>query len=176
VLLDELRRAPAELPPAPDDAPLEERWRRSDAALLHQSLGNALAFTADRSHFDAIVELIEDPRTGAARPFLIELYLARFRGLRDRAVPVLRRLLADDDLGRYALKPLAKLRAVEARAGSNGSSRTRRTGSAATPNARSALSNRFNSKVDRASCRRTAPRRCCTSRRRGGRARAPASC
>jgi hypothetical protein len=116
VLLDELRRAPAELPPAPDDTPLEERWRRSDTGLLRQSLGNALAFTADRSHFDAIVELIEDPGTGAARPFLIELYLARFRGLGDRAVPVLRRLLADDDLGRYALKPLAKLRAVEARA------------------------------------------------------------
>jgi hypothetical protein len=115
-LLEELRRAPEQLPPAPDDAPIEEKWRRSDTGLLRQSLGNALAFTADRSHFDAIVELIEDPRTGAARSFLIETYLGRFRDLRDRAIPVLRRLLADDDLGRYALKPLAKLRAVEARA------------------------------------------------------------
>jgi hypothetical protein len=114
-LLAELRRAPEPLPPAPDDAPLAEKWRRSDAALLRQALGNALAFTADRSHFDAIVALIEDPRTGDARAFLIETYLGRFRDLRDRAVPVLRRLLADDDLGRYALKPLAKLRAVEAR-------------------------------------------------------------
>jgi hypothetical protein len=83
--------------------------------LLRQALGNALAFTADRSHFDAVVALIEDPRSGDARPFLIETYLGRFRDLRERAVPVLRGLLADDDLGRYALKPLAKLRAVEAR-------------------------------------------------------------
>jgi hypothetical protein len=115
-LLDELRRAPEQLAPAPDDAPPEEKWRTSDARLLRQALGNALAFTADRSHFDAIVALIEDARTGDARSFLIEGYLGRFSDLRARAVPVLRRLLADDDLGRYALKPLAKLRAVEARA------------------------------------------------------------
>ena len=102
-LLDELRRAPD---------PIEN----AEAQQLRVSLGQALAFTADVSYFDAIAELIEDPATGSARPILIEDYLGRFPGQRDRAVPILRRLLRDDDLGRYALKPLARLRAVEARA------------------------------------------------------------
>jgi hypothetical protein len=53
--------------------------------------------------------------TGAARPSLIEQYLGRFADHRAQSIPILRRLLGDDDLGRYALKPLAQLRAVEAR-------------------------------------------------------------
>jgi hypothetical protein len=114
-LLEELRAAPREEPPLPLDADPFERRDNSNVRLLRQALGNALAFTADRSHFDAIAELIEEPATGSARSELIEMYLGRFRDRRERAIPILRRLLADDDLGRYALKPLAKLRAVEAR-------------------------------------------------------------
>jgi hypothetical protein len=80
--------------------------------LLRQALGNALAFTADRSRFDAIAELIEDPATGSARQPLIEVYLGRFRDRRAQAIPILRRLLADDDLGRHALKPRRQRPAV----------------------------------------------------------------
>ncbi len=115
VLLEELRRAPAEAPPLPPDADPAERMAEGDVRNLRQALGHALAFTADTSSFDAIAELIADPATGSARSELVAGYLGRFGGLRERAVPILRRLLADDDLGRYALKPLARLRAVEAR-------------------------------------------------------------
>ena len=86
-----------------------------DVRRLRHALGHALAFTADASHFDAIAELIADPGTGSARSDLISGYLGRFGSLRERAIPILRRLLADDDLGRYALKPLARLRAEAAR-------------------------------------------------------------
>jgi hypothetical protein len=113
-LLHELRQAPHEEPPLPRDADPFERTANSNVRLLRQALGNALAFTADRSHFDAIAQLIQDPETGSARPSLIE-YLGRFRDQRAQAIPILQRLLTDDDLGRYALKPLAKLRAVGAR-------------------------------------------------------------
>ena len=113
-LLNELRRAPAEAPPPPD-ADRGEWMSHRDVALLREALGNALAFTADASYFDTIVELIENPGTGSARSALIEGYLGRFRSHREQAIPVLRGLLADDDLGRYALGPLARLRAVDAR-------------------------------------------------------------
>jgi HEAT repeat protein len=96
---------------------LLDALRRTDGGdgLLQQALGGALAITADASYFDAIAELIEDPATGSARSALIELYLGRFPDRREQAIAILRRRLTDDDLGRYALKPLAKLRAVEAR-------------------------------------------------------------
>jgi hypothetical protein len=113
-LLHELRRAPPERPlPPPDEWP--DSIENSNARLLRSALGQALAFTADDSYFDAISELIEDAATGSARSELISDYLGRFRPLRERAIPILRRLLSDDDLGRYALKPLARLRATEAR-------------------------------------------------------------
>ena len=114
-LLEALRRAPREEPPLPPDADPFERMANSNTLLLRQALGNALAFTADRSHFDAIAALIADPATGSARPALIEHYLGRFGDRREQAIPILRGLLADDDLGRYALGPLARLRATEAR-------------------------------------------------------------
>jgi hypothetical protein len=114
-LLQELRLAPREAPPLPMHADPALRMANSDVRLLRDALGNALAFTADASHFGAIVELIEDPETGSARSGLIADYLGRFPTRREQAIPVLRRLLADDDLGRYALRPLARLRAVEAR-------------------------------------------------------------
>ena len=114
-LLEELHRAPREEPPLPLDADPFERMANSNTRLLRQGLGNALALTADRSHFDAIAGLIGDPATGSARPALIEHYLGRFRDRREQAIPILRGLLADDDLGRYALKPLARLGATEAR-------------------------------------------------------------
>lgn len=113
-LLEELRLAPPEAPVPPDADPAQ-RMAQRDVRLLRDALGNAVAFTADASHFDTIVALVEDPRTGSARSSLIADYLGRFRTKREQAIPVLRRLLADDDLGRYALKPLARLRAVDAR-------------------------------------------------------------
>ncbi len=113
-LLDELRRAAPERPsPPPEDWP--DSIENSNARQLRFTLGQALAFTADASYFEAIAELIEDPATGSARSILISDYLGRFRAQRERAIPILRRLLRDDDLGRYALKPLARLRAADAR-------------------------------------------------------------
>jgi hypothetical protein len=113
-LLDELRRAAPERPPPPPDE-WPDSIENSNVRELRFALGMALAFTAEASHFDAIAELIEDTATGSARSVLISDYLGRFRALRERAIPILRRLLSDDDLGRYALKPLARLRATEAR-------------------------------------------------------------
>jgi hypothetical protein len=100
---------PAARPAAAD--PLLAELRKAP----RDPLAFALAYTADASHFDAIAQLIEDPSIGSARSSLIEHYIGRFPSRRDDAIPILRRLLADDDLGRYSLAPLARLRAAEAR-------------------------------------------------------------
>lgn len=89
-----------------------------DAELERQALGNAIGFTAVASDFDTITELVRSPATGAARATMID-YFGRMKAkvVRDRSVAVLRELLGDfDDLGRYALAPLGRLKAAEARA------------------------------------------------------------
>ena len=88
-----------------------------DAELERQALGNAIGFTAGASDFDTVVSLVRDPATGPARSMLID-YFGRMKAkaVRDRSIEVLRSLLADfDDLGRYALAPLGRLKASEAR-------------------------------------------------------------
>jgi hypothetical protein len=86
-----------------------------DAVLERQALGNAIGFTAGAADFDTVVALVRDPATGAARATLID-YFGRIKAKADRSVAVLRELLADfEDLGRYALAPLGRLRAAQAR-------------------------------------------------------------
>ena len=88
-----------------------------DAELERQALGNAIGFTAGAADFDTVVALVRSPESGAARATMID-YFGRMKAkaVRDRSVSVLRELLADsEDLGRYALAPLGRLKASEAR-------------------------------------------------------------
>ena len=88
-----------------------------DAELERQALGNAIGFTAGAADFDTVVALVRSPESGAARATMID-YFGRMKAkaVRDRSISVLRELLADsEDLGRYALAPLGRLKASEAR-------------------------------------------------------------
>jgi HEAT repeat protein len=101
----------------PQAAPiLIEEFRRvtdPSGTGLRWAIGNALATVADDSVFGEVAELAEDRRWGKAR----EMVTVALGNMRDpRAVPVLQRLLADEEVAGHALIALGNLRAKEAQA------------------------------------------------------------
>ena len=79
---------------------------------LRWAIGNALSIVADDSVFDELVRLVQDRTCGKARQMVV---VGLGRSKRPEVVPVLIRLLDDDDVSGHAVKALAKLGAEEAR-------------------------------------------------------------
>ena len=94
-LIDALRAAPPQEAWS-EDLPILEQQRRADVEDLHFSLGLAIAATAGPEHFDAVVELLRDPASGAAR-FELLGYAARFPGRRHNVATAVARELVDDE-------------------------------------------------------------------------------
>jgi HEAT repeat protein len=79
---------------------------------LKWAIGNALSVVADDHVFNEIVGLIKDKSHGRAR----EMLAVALGNMKDpRAVDVLVRLLADEEVAGHALIALGKLRATQSR-------------------------------------------------------------
>lgn len=76
------------------------------------AVGNALAVVADDSNFDEVSELVQAREYGAARQMVVH---GLSRSKDPRAVDLLVRLLADDDVVAHAAYALGRRRAVRAR-------------------------------------------------------------
>lgn len=99
-LVEEFRR----VDPAEDSADTSVRW----------SIGDALERVADESVIDDVIEIATDASHGHHRALVVTA-LGNMRKQRERALPVLLKLLDDEVVAPYAVMALGKLKAREAR-------------------------------------------------------------
>lgn len=97
-LVDEFKRLPH-----------DREWE-----LVKWAIGNALAVVATDDVLDDLAALVEDKHHGKSREMLV-VSLGNMRDGRQRAIDVLQRLLADDEVAGHAIIALGNLCAAEAR-------------------------------------------------------------
>lgn len=101
--------------------PLVEEFRRVDPTAdtadtsVRWSIGDALERVADESVIDDVIEIATDASHGHHRALVVTA-LGNMGKQRERALPVLLRLLDDEVVAPYAVMALGKLKAPEGRA------------------------------------------------------------
>lgn len=91
----------------------------SEGSSVAWSIGDALERVADESVVDELVTIATDRSHGSSRG-LIVVALGNMHAERERVVPVLMELLADEDVAGFAIMGLGKLRGSEAQAAIEG--------------------------------------------------------
>ena len=85
----------------------------NEAMTFRWAIGNAMEVIADSSVADEILNIVADASNGMAR----QMFILALGKLQDpRAIPLLLKLLKDDEVAGHAVEALGNLKAVEAKA------------------------------------------------------------